>query len=176
MLVESYDQRGKSEEIVNVFLVIGIFISFACLILTWVVFEPLVQDPSYEDWIQLSVIGVFLSGHIVPILGIMFYLIGAIINIRYPMGSGFQIAGLIVFGVSAPDLVSQESIPYLMTPGLGFVVAWFGTILVLISSFPFLKGIAIDQGRGTEPVGEHAEHLSQDLWRPFSVLGMRRRW
>ena len=51
MLVESYNQRGKmkNEEFVNVFLVIGIFISFACLILTWVVFEPLVQDPSYED-------------------------------------------------------------------------------------------------------------------------------
>jgi len=166
----------KREEFVNVFLVLGIFISFAFLLLTWVIFEPLLHDPSYDDWIQFSVIGVMFSGQIIPMLVAMIFVAGTIVNVWYPLGAGIQIAGLVIFGIAAPELVSDESISHMMNFGLGYVVAWFGTILTLISTLPFLRGVTIDQSRGIEPVGRHVDYESHDVWRLFSTLGMRRKW
>ena len=165
---------GRSE-LINIILFLGIFIAFVCIILPWATFEPLIEDPSLDDWRQFSAIGVLLSGEIIPLVGVVLFIIGTIVTIWYPVGSIVQLAGLLVFGLTAIDLVAGESIAYEMKYGIGYIGGWGATLMITGSSLPYLRGFTIDQGRGVEPVAKFTERLSGDVFRILMMGGMRRR-
>ncbi|HUV25650.1 MAG TPA: hypothetical protein VMW26_09500 [Methanomassiliicoccales archaeon] len=112
---------------------------------------------------------------IVTKVGVLLFTIGTIITIWYPIGSILQLSGLIIFGLTAMDLVNQESIAYRMNNGNGYIGGWAATFMIIGSTLPYLRRFALDQRRGVEPVGKFTDRLSGDVFRILLIGGMRRR-
>ena len=163
-------------DLINIILLFGIILALVCIILPWVVFEPLVEDPLIDDWRQFNSIGILLSGDIYPVVGVLLFIVGTVITIWYPIGSGLQLVGLIIFGITASDLVSNETIAYEMDNAIGYVGAWFATLMIVASTIPYIRDLNVEQARGVEDVGKYTERLSGDAFRILMIGGMRRRW